>query len=69
MQLSNLKVLYDNEISKIHEATLQILSETGINIDSKRAMKLMIISEITILIKGFYMTNFKIHSNFVKNIA
>jgi len=40
MKLTQLEVLSRKEILQIHEATLKILAETGINIDSPRAMKI-----------------------------
>jgi trimethylamine--corrinoid protein Co-methyltransferase len=40
MKLTKLEILSSEEILQIHEATLKVLSETGIHIDSSLAMKL-----------------------------
>lgn len=41
MQLNQFKVLDEQEISKIHQASLQILSEVGMVIYSKEVLELL----------------------------
>jgi trimethylamine--corrinoid protein Co-methyltransferase len=41
MQLPRLEILSDGDISKIHEASLRVLSETGIVVGSEKALKLL----------------------------
>lgn len=41
MQLPTLEVLSNSEISQIHEASLRVLSETGIVVGSAKALKLL----------------------------
>lgn len=41
MKLSQLKVFSENELSQIHQATLDVLWNSGMNIDSQRALTLL----------------------------
>lgn len=40
MKLSNLKVLDEKEIDKIHKAKLKVLSKTGVYFDNEKALKI-----------------------------
>ena len=41
MKLSQLKVFSEDELSEIHQATLDVLWNTGMNIDSQEALALL----------------------------
>ena len=40
IKLSNLKVLDEREIDKIHKATLKVLSKTGVYFENEKALKI-----------------------------
>jgi len=42
MQLGRLKILSDSDVSQIHEASLRVLSETGIVVGSEKVLKLLV---------------------------
>jgi trimethylamine--corrinoid protein Co-methyltransferase len=41
LKLSQLKVFSENELSQIHQATLDVLWNSGMNIDSQQALTLL----------------------------
>lgn len=65
MQLNQCKVLNDEEISKIHEASLKILSEVGIVIYSKEVLELLNNAGATV---DFKKSIAKIPENLVEEI-